>query len=292
MNQNYIMARHNNGDGEIKPIIREMQQPVAGLIKYGDGDWKTYTKADGLQPLKKGIQDAVNNGNIINWGNHIFKNRPGFKVNLPESIPNASHKPTTRRMLQDADPNMVPRTWFYGDNNFVFPMVARPPKHYFGHDFHLLMDFHQFMELGRKEDLREWYFAEYFDKTNEYRVHVANGRVMAIREKPLRVKEGLADNDLDWIYIRWGDYKPKVVELAIKAVRILGLHYAGVDVMWKADDKTAKICEVNTNPGIDDSPYMTKKYASYFDWLIRHDFPDPIRFDPKDTVFTTNMLAE
>lgn len=285
------MCKHDAGDGEVIPIIRAMETPVEGLIKFSDGNWKSFTKADGLKPKRSGIQDAVQNGSIINWGNHIFTHKKGFKVNLPENIPNASDKAKSRKILQAANPDLVPFTWMFGEAGLKFPIVARPSKHFYGHDFHLLSNLDELMVLVSKQDVRTWYFSSYFDKTAEYRFHVGHGKVIAAHRKELADDFHVANNQGDWEYVRWSQIHTGMAKAAIDAVRILGLHYGGVDVMINEDSGEFKVCEVNTNPGIDDSPYMIGKYAAYFEWLIRHEFPSPFEYDSGDFVFTTDQLA-
>jgi hypothetical protein len=55
------------------------------------------------------------------------------------------------------------------------------------------------------------------------------------------------------------------MRVAIQATEVLGLDYAGVDVMAGAEPP-AVICEVNCSPTLED--YAAQQYAIYFDWLV------------------------
>lgn len=99
----------------------------------------------------------------------------------------------------------------------------------------------------------------YIPKHEEYRVHVVNKKVIAVQRKTLSSK---IDNkaEVNWkirnlengfIYQR-SNVNPdqQVLDVAIKAMEVLGLDFGGVDVVWGKNDKKAYVLEINTAPGL------------------------------------------
>lgn len=273
-------------------IVELMKEPCHLLEKRGTNEWREYSPEDKAWSPAKGIMTYLTSGhNIINWGNRIFSNDrdPHFKLNKPSAIKKASNKATGRRILQDAGA-AVPRTVFYGETFIEFPSIARPPRHNKGHDFYVVNNLNDVAALLKeKGSLEDWYFSEIFEKTTEFRTHCAHGKILITNLKP-RTTELTADNVRRWEVLRWSDFIPAVSQASLFAVETLGLDYGAVDVMYNENTGQVAIAEVNTSPEFFDY-YTTDKYARYFDWAIRHNFP--AHFEPQGTsVFYNNILDE
>lgn len=118
-------------------------------------------------------------------------------------------------------------------------------------------------------------YVEYIKKKDEYRIHVMDGEIIAKNKKGIRNGQG---NNVDyqirnyhqgWIYLR-----EKIVpdaaacNVALEAVKTLGLDFGAVDVLWNRKHERAVPIEVNTAPGLTASllhlyqERLKKKYFS------------------------------
>lgn len=295
---NYILYHYEySGNVYTEMIVNTMKETCNMVAKRNEG-WFEYTQKDKTwKPLQSIRKILEGNNNIINWGNHIFREDGYFRLNVPSAISRTSDKTTARKVLQSSGVK-VPKTYFWDENthlldavNVKFPLIARPSKHEKSKNFYVLNNIKDFTSLSNQFDLRNWYFSDVFLKTNEYRVHIAHGKVLLINEKPFSTKDiqAMAQvNSRDWWALRWSEFRPEWCLEALKATEILGLDYAAVDVMFNADNNSLAICELNTDPDVG-VPYTSSKYAAYFDWVIRHDFPE--HFSPSGTsVFYNEIL--
>ena len=298
---NYIVLHWAYGHGSVPAIINKMTQECVALAKKGDV-WRAYDEIDGEKQWEianpKHVMNALRDpdNRIINWGNHIFSDDSLFDLNRPSAIALASNKRESRRVLQNAGVS-VPRTHFL-NNVYVkdteginFPVIGRPSSHHAGREFHI---FNSGLELAaylHGRDLSQWYISEVFPKTHEYRLHVAHGKVLAMYEKPLvpgEIRGNFSVNHESWRVLRWSEYSATMSLQAIRAVEELGLDYGAVDLMYSADTNAVAIAEVNTSPQTT-WEYLSGKYAAYFDWVIRHDFPDHFQVEGT-SVFYNNIL--
>lgn len=294
---NYILINSGFGKESLKVVLGKMEQPCELLIqKSVSKNWIIWKRGGTIEKVDR-VTEILEEENVINWGNHILgKADYYFKLNVPTAIALASNKAQSRKHLQDAG-IQIPKTYLL-DNYVIFPVmnypiIARPPKHFGGQNFHLIDNERDFTQFVRTIDLG-WYFSEIFEKTHEYRVHVAHGRVLFISEKPLVAGEIRANhlvNQEDWRALHWKEFHPGICQESIRAVEALGLDYGAVDIMYNSSNNTWAVCEVNTSPSVT-SEYSSEKYAQYFDWVIRHDFPDHFPLEDGKNIFYTKMLRE
>jgi glutathione synthase/RimK-type ligase-like ATP-grasp enzyme len=101
-------------------------------------------------------------------------------------------------------------------------------------------------------------FTKYEKKLHEYRVHVADGRVIDVQMK--RRRTGVEDRDNQirnfhngWVYCREDIVPPAddVLDNALRAVRCLGLQFGAADIGWNQHYQRATVYEVNTAPGLE-----------------------------------------
>lgn len=115
-----------------------------------------------------------------------------------------------------------------------------------------------------------------FNKTHEYRVHVAFGEVIDYSKKRKR-NEGEADAYVKnfsngWVFCRDGIALPEKVKSAcVKAVAALGLDFAALDILYKERDDVARILELNTAPGVEGTTLV--KYTEAFQKYINRYYP-------------------
>ena len=109
------------------------------------------------------------------------------------------------------------------------------------------------------EDLQEApLYVQYIPKKQEYRVHVAGGRVVDLQRKARR--HDVPDEDINW-RVRNHDngfifqrndlaVPPQVSEQAIAACKTCELDFGAVDIIYNERQQKAYVLEINTAPGL------------------------------------------
>lgn len=288
----YILLHWSFGRESMKMTVDSMEESCNLLLKRGEG-WSEYTREHETYTPLRSIMRVIENpeNNIINWGNHIFSDNSYFKINKPQAVHNMSNKSLARRIFRDAGVK-IPQTFFY-EEQFFFPCIARPSHHHGGNHFHILNTERDLRSLMNTENIHDWYFAEVFQKTHEYRVHCAHGKALIVQDKPLvsgEIRANHAVNHESWRILKWSEFNPEICRESLKAIEVSGLDYGAVDIMYNAANNSMAICEVNTSPSIN-TPYCSEKYGKYFDWLIRNDYPEHFNINDRNIVFTNDILA-
>lgn len=298
---NYIFLRRVFGKDSIKMVIDQMQNEMVALSVDRNGQHRLYYKnnVNNWERISQLTADQFLDGNNhqINWGTRLYGSLA--TVNKADNVAHASHKRHSRRLLANAGIK-IPATYFPTANlsqlpQMNFPVVVRPSYHHGGDNFNVLNTRTELAAFLWGKSALDWYISEIFQKTHEYRVHVAHGKVLVIQEKPLvegEIRANYAVNQEEWKVLKWREYHPGICREAIRGVETLGLDFGAVDMMYNSQNDSFAVCEINTAPSIA-SPYMSQKYANYFDWLIRHNFPAhlPLEEDGKN-VFYSEMLRE
>lgn len=208
---------------------------------------------------------------IVRWGNSIPLNLENSIVyNTATANALASNKYKSRRlMLKEGISCPV----LISNVSNTFPVIARPHKHTKGQDFIILNNQE---ELTNHYDINNWYYSEFIDKTQEFRVHCTHGKVLRLLEKPNPNNGNVmwnfdANEDMSFKIIKWSDAKPykNVITEALKAMDVVGLDFGAVDVILK--DGKAYVLEINTSPNLAGSENTCKRWARYFNWLFRTD---------------------
>lgn len=117
-------------------------------------------------------------------------------------------------------------------------------------------------------------YVKYVPKKQEYRIHVCGGVAVDIQRKARR--KDVADDAINWkirnhdngfIFARNEDgvTPPDVIEQAVAAVRVLGLDFGAVDVIFNDKEQRAYVLEVNTAPGLAGETLVgyLKRFAQY-----------------------------
>lgn len=251
-------------------ISQQMTIPTMVLSKKGDV-WRYHRNRIIGTPIFERIRTLpqFNESDvIIMWGNHINLGEVNCPIiNKYEASKLAADKRLSRLFLQEKGIS-VPKSF---DNSYrgelKFPIIARPSKHHGGSDFHMINNLHDLLTNHNPD----FYYQEVINKTNEYRVHVAFGKVIGINEKPIGddIRANQAVTGLSWgTVLKWNDYPVELCRVACSAVKELGLDYGAVDVMY--DGTTYYVAEVNTSPYIDEgSMYTAGRYAKVFEMKIK-----------------------
>jgi glutathione synthase/RimK-type ligase-like ATP-grasp enzyme len=192
-----------------------------------------------------------------------FNSKLAIRFNTNEAINNATNKPLSRRILIENN-TPVPKTWF-NINEAIIPYIARPSFHWLGANFHVVRNEEQHEKL-KKITKSDWYFSEIFPTTKEQRVIVFNSRVIhscskfflgdtpeeTISKRNQLRREVYRRGDVSILNGNTVEITDEAKDLCIKAVEVLGLDFAGLDLMYDREDNKV-ICEVNAAPTLGDS---------------------------------------
>lgn len=123
-----------------------------------------------------------------------------------------------------------------------------------------------------------------WNKTHEFRVHVAFGKVIDLVQKKRMgedklaamgikvINEDVRNRGRGWVFAHKnralrGKTRPTLENMALSAAETLGVDYCGVDVLVKLDANNnfvdAVVCEVNSAPGMS-SPTTFNAYVEAF----------------------------
>ena len=111
---------------------------------------------------------------------------------------------------------------------------------------------------------------KYVKKKKEFRIHVADGKVIDQQQK--KKKGDIPLESINWrirnhgggfVFCREGvDIPKKVTDQAVLALEVSGLCFGAVDVLWNARHKRAVVLEINTAPGLEGSTVLS--YQNFF----------------------------
>lgn len=225
--------------------------------------------------VKKPINELnLAGGKYIRWGNRIEADTDKSSIiyNKSEGIANATNKKLSRQLFiknKVRTPQLVTPT---DVKSTQFPIIARPSTHAKGKNFVTLKNVDDFTKHYNANEKNGWYYSEFINKEREFRVHCAHGKVLGVMEKA-RGSDNIAWNRAvtgeAFTRIAQKDYIFSICFQALKAVKTLGLDFAGVDVLLLG--KEGFVLEVNTSPTLNSSDFISDQYAKYFDWLNASD---------------------
>lgn len=221
-------------------------------------------------------------------------------INPAEKIHLVNDKAKCRRLLQDKFLS-VPKSHFrngdvidtLGTNNIRelhYPLIGRKQFHHQGRQLKIINNERELMA-----DNQSAYWSEFIDKQKEYRVFVFFGRVTMVAEKVFRgnrnaVAWNVAQGTVSFVNVPWNAWPLEVCKEALKAQKITGIDFAGVDVMVK--DEKPYILELNSAHSLT-SPYRQKTFAKALEWAIKEietnhmkpaHFEIPNRITPKKII--------
>lgn len=256
---NYILRRRRLGNTSCRELALAMQEPISVIRNdripaLGDGwlfRWGTTTETG--VPLER----QVNTSTAI----HAAGDKAGGRMRMQEagiSVPKSFYlESLVHSLRRDAAATSLP------------PVIVRPNYHHQGRNLHIcstVADLRRVYAL-----LGEGYAALFIQKSREYRVFVVSGRVAAVCEKIPEDRNAVAWNHAlgaSFTNTRWGEWPLVACAEAIKATALLGLDFAGVDVMLDMEGR-AYVIEANSAPSLT-SEYRQQAMAKCFDWVVRN----------------------
>lgn len=218
-------------------------------------------------PVWYELPDGVDQ--LIRWGSRKSPDFMGQEINNVESIKLASDKASCRQFLEDRGfPVPIP-------SESEFPIIGRIKHHTGGHGFFVI---HNEEEMEHAKKRGAIYFSKIFPKTDEYRVHVAGGRVLLFSEKvgdKTKLIWNKTQNNFDFRHMRRSEWLNnellmQVAKMAKRVVNAMELDFGAVDIMVNNREQLSLfdaplpfvICEVNTAPSL--SPLAISKYVKFF----------------------------
>lgn len=268
---NIILRRRKLGRGSANGIANFSTTGIAGVRNWVLEDFPT---------------DSMNY--VFRWGCTtsipVIPGEQPVIVNTAAAIHWCSDKRQGRLDMQEAGVS-VPRTWTQEDwqhrvdaGDLTGHFVMRPATHAQGRN----------LEHGSWRDLRALlntstvyrggYISALIAKVAEYRVFVVQNRVGWVARKTPGNPEDVAWNVARggrFDNVRWSDWPKAVIVEALKAAKVSGCDFCGVDVMVDAEGK-AYVLEVNSAPS-QTSEYRQRCVAKCFDYIVTHGkehFPD------------------
>lgn len=188
---------------------------------------------------------------IINWGGSTPIEGPARVLNNPAAVAVASNKLRSFEAFRDAGVSIpefwTDRTAIPGD---AYPIVCRT-----------ILSGHSGAGIVVAETPEELVnaplYVRYVPKQDEYRVHVFQGRVIAVQRKARRLDVEspnwrVRNHANGFVFARDNVVAPEsVVASACAAVAALGLDFGGADVIWNERRATAYVLEINTACGLE-----------------------------------------
>lgn len=226
---------------------------------------------------------------VFRWGCTSSLGRGDVTVvNTAESIHWCANKKQGRLDMQEAGVR-VPKTWTVRDflscpwgssgsaNDCGTYFVVRPSTHSQGRDLDVVSYDTARRNLHPKYE--DGYISKLINKVAEYRVFVCQNRAVWVAKKtpgnPDQVAWNVAQGGR-FDNVRWGEWPMAVVVEALKAAKVSGTDFCGVDVMVDAEGNPY-VLEVNSAPS-QTSPYRQQCVAKAFDYIVQNGkqhFPDP-----------------
>lgn len=226
---------------------------------------------------------------VIRWGcTAPVGDRYELTLNSAQSISFCNNKVESRIRMQEAGVP-VPTTFRnsdllrgdrFEDFNRTSRYVVRPARHAQGRRLYVASG-NEVDAVIRRHGLQDGYTSLLIDKVAEYRVFVAQNRVVWVARKtpgnPTDVawnvaRGGRFDN------VRWADWPIEVCKAALAAAKVTGTDFCGVDVMVGRDNKPY-VLEANSAPS-QTSPYRQQCTTDALLYMIangKDPFPDPER---------------
>ncbi len=208
---------------------------------------------------------------VFRWG--CTANIEG-KVNLTVNKAKAIHAVTDKasfRLLLSSNKLAVP-SWInvkdWAKDGAPSPVVIRPTTHHQGRNlFFCKTEKEVLAQIGKMGS--GYYISEFFDKTEEFRVFVVQGRVVCVASKTPGNPKDIAWNVAQggrFDNVKWGSWDLDACRMSIEAMALAGLDFGGVDIM---KDKRGRlsILEINSAPSLT-SEYRQQCFAKAFDYIV------------------------
>lgn len=185
---------------------------------------------------------------LIRWGNGSpVPRRPQLVINKMDAICATVDKNNASRIFAEKGISTPPRT----DD---VPCVGRASWHTQGQGFWLCWEASQVVS-AQEEGAN--YFIKYIPIKQEYRIHVLGDEAAFVQRKYSQVRVSTAFMGIQGFRDDWhkqvlpiSEAPRSAITQAIRAVKVLGLDFGGVDVVMSIANNMPYVLEVNSGPAL------------------------------------------
>jgi glutathione synthase/RimK-type ligase-like ATP-grasp enzyme len=249
-------------------LLRRRKLGKTSCDSISDNMFKKFNK-DVLVLRNDYIEENTNYGIVIRWGCTSSINSD-YVINEAKHIHLTSDKAGCRKLMQDNGIS-VPFSFFEHEDAIKFLSENRNSK---------IIGRQQFHHQGRKiqvsdsvevldHDSISDYWSEFIDKDREFRIFTFFGKVIMVAEKIPHDKSKVAWNNYGggstFVNVKWDSWPIKECVEAIKATNLIGIDFAGVDVMTKGNN--CYILELNSAHSLT-SDYRQSTFSKALNWLV------------------------
>lgn len=235
------------------------------------------------EKLEEGMEEisgakVVRNDHEIPVADLVF--RWGTTSDLPGSpkvinCAKAIHRVFDKRGFRLMTPDLVPKTWgslydyaLERPQGVTERLLVRPGSHKRSEGMFVCTSLSELVKACN--DINgPLYISELIEKQKEYRVFVAQDRVAWVIEKLPKDKSSVSWGCVeqgDFKYVAWTDWPLEVLDSALRATSLGGLHFGAVDVVVGRDGRPY-VLEINTAPHL--SPYYMKTIGKVFKYMVQ-----------------------
>lgn len=225
-------------------------------------------------------QDVPANKDLcIRWG--TTSNVPHRQVlNTAKAIHTVSDKTGFRLVMDEFGLCPVTVTDDHNQNRITYPMIVRPSVHHQGRNLHVCRTQAEFNAATARCG-EGWYASPFIDKVAEYRVFLAQGRVICVAKKTPADAQAVAWNVAQggrFDNVRWDDWPLKAVRVSREAFLMSELDFGGVDVMVDREEN-CYVLEINSAPSLT-SEYRQQCFTKVFDRICQTGHKEAISVMP------------
>jgi glutathione synthase/RimK-type ligase-like ATP-grasp enzyme len=200
---------------------------------------------------------------VIRWG--CTGNAHGtFTINKSRTIHLVNDKIKSRQLLQESGISVPETVYLKRDILLDGLWIGRPRHHSQGRNAVMIRSVEDIVN-----DTTSEYWTRFIPKEKEYRIYCMFGRVVCVAEKivndPNAILWNHAQGASSFVNVRWSDWPLNVCHEALKAQKVCGIDFTGIDVM--VYHGRAYILELNSAPSLT-SPYRQKCFALGFKFAL------------------------
>lgn len=256
----------------------------------GEKSLPIITEMTGLPVYESGSSLPATDGYVFRWGTTCTV--PGGKVVNPAgSIKRTSDKRAFR--LELAKNGLTMPSWgsledmlLNDAHKTVQAFLLRPAVHTRSESMFLCTELSEVVKSIQTIN-GPYYISEFVQKKNEYRVFVAQNRIVwMIRKHPKKSEDitwGCVEQG-NFEYIGWTEWNSEAVRLGLSAMKLSGLDFGAIDIVEDTEGKFS-VLEVNTAPWL--SPYYAKCVGKVFGHILKNGkdhFNDPENLSWKNVI--------
>jgi len=229
-----------------------------------------------IKELRNDKPFPINVDMVFRWGTTTNVPQGVSVVNDAKAIHWVADKKTSRMLM--AEQGLAPKSWTHwsqidaeADGSLVQPVVVRRATHHQGKYLHLCTTLTELVRACNLYGDGNYYISEYINKVAEYRVFIAQGRVVWVAKKTPADEKAIAWNVAKggrFDNVRWDDWPLKAIRVSREAFLMSGLDFGGVDVMVD-EAGNCFVLEINSAPS-QTSPYRQECTSKAFQYIVKN----------------------